>query len=77
MNEQVEFASYGVLKVAGTDPEVFWILFTNPKAPKPRGLFMRTSDNLGETELRTELGRMGLGEARIDELIEKARANPR
>jgi hypothetical protein len=77
MNERVEFDSYGVIKVGGTDPEIFWIVFANPKPPKPRGLFMRTSDNLRETEVRIELGKMGLGEARIDELIEKARANPR
>jgi hypothetical protein len=77
MNEQVAFDSYGVIKVGGTDPEIFWIAFANPRPPKPRGLFMRTSDNLSETEVRIELGKMGLVETRIDELIEKARANPR
>jgi hypothetical protein len=77
MNEQVEFDSYGVVKIAGTKPEVFWIIWANPSPPKPRGLFMRTSDNFSEVQLRTELGKMGLGEARIYELIEKARANPR
>ena len=77
MNEEVQFDSWGVLKVAGTNPEIFWIFLLNPKPPKPPGLFMRTSANLSETELRIGLGKMGLGEGRIELLIEKARANPR
>lgn len=77
MNEEVQFDSWGLLKVAGTDPEIFWIFLLNPKPPKPTGLFMRTSANLSETEVRIEPGKMGLGEAQLDLLIEKARANPR
>jgi hypothetical protein len=76
MNEQIEFDSYGVIKVAGAEPEVFWIVWANPKPPKPRGLFLRTSDNLSDPELRNQLAAMGLGEVRIEQLIEKPRANP-
>jgi hypothetical protein len=77
MNEHMEFNSYGVVKIAGAEPEVFWIVWANPKPPTPRGLFLRTSNNLSESELRIQLATMGLVEARIDELVQQARANPR
>ncbi len=54
----MEFDSYGVIKVKG---KIFWIIWANPKQPKPHGFLFRTSDNMTETEVRDELARMGLG----------------
>ena len=66
---------YAVAKVAGADPEVFWIVWEDAQMPK--GSFMKTSQNLTEGEVRTELGKMGCTKPEINSLIEQARENPR
>jgi len=69
---QNEFANIGVIKVA-MDPELFWIALTNPREPKTPGIFMQTSGNLNEDELRLQLRKAGLGELQAIELVEGAR----
>ncbi len=66
---------YGVVKVKGADPEVFWIIWVDSALPK--GSFMKTTQDLTEGELRTELAKMGRTEAEINSLIQQARKNPR
>ena len=65
---------WGVMKVKGLEPEVFLIFWLNLELP--RGNFMKTSDCLPESDLRAELKKMGCGEAEINSLFQKARANP-
>ena len=73
----MEFDSYAVIKVKGAEPEVFCIIWANPKQPKPKGFVFRTSDNMTESKARGELAKMGLSQAKIDSLIQQARENPR
>lgn len=65
---------WGVLKVRGIDPEVFWIVSFNSAMTNP---FMGISDDLSETELRAELKTRGVAETEIESLIAGARANPK
>ncbi len=66
---------YAVVKVKGADPEVFWIIWIDSQLPK--GSFMKTSQNLSESEVRTEFAKMGRTEVEINSLIKQARENPR
>lgn len=70
---QTKFDNFGIIRVRKTDPEIFWLAWNNPREPKTPGFFMQTSRNLSEKELRAELGKMGLGEPDITELVESAR----
>ena len=65
---------WGVAKVKGVDPEHFFIFLITPQGFK--GPFMRTSDFLSEGELRSDLKSRGSTDAEIENLIERARANP-
>ena len=65
---------YAVLKIKGSDPEVFWIAFMTTEGRN--GHFMKTSDDLTESELRAELQMMGLTKAEIDSRIQQARQHP-
>lgn len=66
---------YAVVKVGGADPEVFWVVWEDSQLPNES--FMKTSQNLTESELRTELAKMERTESEINSLIKKARENPR
>lgn len=72
----MEFDQYGVIKVAGAEPETFTIAFLNSALPayKP---FMKTSEFMEESQLRVELAKMGFAAAKIESLIRQARENPR
>ena len=64
---------YAVVKVAGADPEVFWIVWVDSQLPKDN--FMATSQNLTESDVRTELAKMGHTDSEINSLIKNAREN--
>ena len=66
---------YAVVKVRGADPEVFWIVWIDFQLPNKS--FMKTSQNLTESEVRTELAKMGHTESETNSLIKNARENPR
>ena len=65
---------YGVVKIRGSDPEIFWIVFADTTSPKGQMFF---SDDFDEQGLRAELTKRGFEAAKIDELIATARANPK
>jgi hypothetical protein len=71
----VGYDVFGVIQVEGADPEVFWIIWIDPQLR--RGSFMKTSQNLTESEVLTELKKIGRTEAEIDSLIKRAREKPR
>ncbi len=66
---------YAVIKVRGADPEVFWIVWVDSQLPKDS--FMKTSQKLTESEVRTELAKRGRTESEVNSLIKNARENPR
>lgn len=70
------FDTYGVVKIKNSAPEVFWIVFADSSMSKGKPL-MQFSDDFDELGVRAELAKMGLAEAKIDELIVRARANPK
>jgi hypothetical protein len=70
------FDMYGVVKIKNTNPEVFWIMLADSSMPK-ESASMQTSDDLDEKGVRDQLSKWGLSDTRIDELIAKARANPK
>lgn len=65
---------FAVLKIKDCDPEVFWIAFLT--AEGRNGHFMTTSDDLTESELRSELQKIGLSKAKIEVLVQQARQHP-
>jgi hypothetical protein len=65
---------WGVAKVKGIEPEQFFIFLMSTEGSK--GPLMRTSDFFSEDELRSELKTKGSTQAEIENLIERARANP-
>ena len=65
---------YAVIKVAGSDPEKF--IFAFKTQDLPAGAFMRTSEPMIESVLRTELSNMGRSELEIDSIIQQARNDP-
>ena len=71
----VGYDLFSVIKVKGADPELFWIIWIDSQ--NPGGRFMKTSQNLTETGVLTELKENGHTEAEIDSLIKRARENPR
>jgi hypothetical protein len=71
----VGYELFSVIRVKGADPEVFWIIWIDPQ--HPGGRFMKTSQNLTEGEVLTELKMIGHAETEIDSLIKRARENPR
>lgn len=66
---------YAVVKVAGAEPEVFWVIWFDSKMPATS--FMETSQNLTEGEVRSELAKMGRAESEIDSLVRQAREDPK
>ena len=66
---------YAVIKVAGTEPEQFFIAWLDSQLPK--GSFMKTGEPMPEAEMREELRKMGISKTDSDGLIQKARDNPR
>jgi hypothetical protein len=70
----MEYDHYAVLKIIGSQPEAFCIAFVSPGLPP--GSFMKTSGDLTEKTLRSELEKMGRTKAESDSLIQKARDNP-
>jgi len=70
----VEHDHYAVIKIKGINPEVFWIAFISMGLP--RGSFMKTSGNLSENELHSELATMGRTESEINYLIQREREYP-
>jgi hypothetical protein len=70
------FDMYGVVKIKNSDPEVFWIIFADSSMSKGNPL-MQFSDDFDESGVRAQLAKMGLLQAKIDELILRARANPK
>lgn len=71
----MSYDRYEIVKVRGSDPEAFWIIWVDSGLPK--GSFMKTSQNLTESELRAELKDMDRTKPEIDSLIQSARKNPR
>ena len=65
---------WGVAKVKGIEPEQFFIFLMSTEGSK--GPLMRTSDFFSEDVLRSELKTKGSTQAEIENLIERARANP-
>lgn len=70
------FDKYGVVKIKNIDPEVFWIAFWDSSMSKGNP-FMQFSDDYDEKGVRAQLAKWGLPAAKIDELIVRARANPK
>jgi hypothetical protein len=68
------YDTYGVVKIKNSDPEVFWIIFADSAMRNP---LMQFSDDFDEIGVRAELAKMGLSAAKIDELVARARANPK
>jgi len=73
--EEAAFDSYAVIKVATYKPERFMLTFVNHDAKRGQP-FMRTLEPVEEPEMRSQLKDLGLTQAGIDELIQKARHNP-
>jgi hypothetical protein len=71
----VGYDVFGVIQVKRADPELFWILWIDSQLQA--GSSMKTSQNLTESEVRTELKENGRTEAEIDSLIRRARESPR
>ena len=67
---------YAVIKVAGSEPEMFVIAFAN-LSRLPQREFMTTTHPVPEIEIRAELAKMGRTGAEINSLIQQARENPR
>ena len=63
-----------LVKVAGSDPEVF--MFVTMRDPAPKGFIMQTGKEMTEEKTRVTLRNGGLGESEIDAEIRKARENP-
>lgn len=68
-------AHYELVKVKGTEPEVFWIAWIDPALPK--GSVIRDSPDFTESEVRIELRNMGRTEVETTWLIGQAREHPR
>lgn len=72
------FDMYGVVKIKDSDPEVFWIVLADSSMGMAQGNpVMHFSDDCDEEGVRDQLAKWGLSKARADELIAKARANPK
>lgn len=67
---------YGVVKIKNSDPEVFWIIFADSSMRKGSPV-MQFSDDFDEKGVRAELSKMRLSDAKINELITRAKANPK
>ena len=76
MTEETNFDRFGLIKIAGADPERFMIALLDSSLPQHQP-FLSTSRDLSESELRSELEKRGLNTFGIEELIEKARAEPK
>jgi hypothetical protein len=76
MTMKIVFDSYAVIKVTGTDPEQFLIMFQCSDPAKEGRSFTRASKTLSEVELRAELEEMGLTAVRTEQLIQQAREHP-
>ena len=74
IRERMERDRFEVVKVIGTDSDVFWIVWTDAKLSNDTAL--RVTGNLTESELRTEMALSGYPEAEIDSRIEQAKKNP-
>ena len=68
----MEYDHYGVQCVRNQGRETFILAFAKLAQGKP----VRTNLYETEEELRDELRWMGLSDARIEELIDRARRNP-
>jgi len=64
-------------KVKGAGPERFLIAFVNSELSLTSSYIMTTAESLSESEVRTELAKMGRTEVEIDSVIQEARKNPR
>jgi hypothetical protein len=69
------YDQYAVIKVRGSDPEVFWVVWMDSTLPK--GGYMKSSQNLAESGVREELAKMGISKTDADALIQRARDNPK
>jgi len=72
---EIVFDSYAVVRIAGSDPEQFLIVFqcTDPEEERP---VTKMSERFSETVLRIQLAEMGLTQVRIEQLIQQARERP-
>lgn len=68
--------NYAVVRVAGSDPELFIIAFIN-LSELPQKEFMKTTHPAPEIEIRAELKKMGCTQIEINSLLQQARENPR
>lgn len=66
---------FRVVTVKGHPEEQFMMIWLDTSFPA-NGPFMRTSDGLAESELRTALTHMGCSEPEIDDHVQFARENP-
>jgi len=71
----VGYDVFGVIQVEGADSEVFWIIWIDPQLRG--GSLLKTSQNLTESEVLTELREIGRTEVEIVSLIKRAREKPR
>ena len=62
---------YVLMKIAGSEPEEFVIVFLNSHSPSGEP-FMRTTDPLSEEEIRVELTKTGCTIVEIETLIQRA-----
>lgn len=72
--DYMKYDKYGVLKVKGKEPETFWVLFFDSSMSNP---FMQTSGDLDEKGVRDWATNAGLSKEKADELLARARANPK
>jgi hypothetical protein len=67
---------YGVVKVAGSDPEEFWLVVQDSTLPSGQPVHKVLDNTLSEAVLVSELRKRGIPEAIILKLIQQARINP-
>jgi len=70
----MEYDRYAVIKVKGANPEVFWIIWANSQ--EHSNFIWKTSQDLAESGVRSELKAMRLAESEIDSLIRRSRERP-
>ena len=68
--------SYAVAKVAGDDPETFVLIFLNHKSSSGEPE-MQWSKFMSEVQMQDRLRGMFQDDAHIEQLMKKARENPR
>ena len=70
----MEYNRFVVIKVGGSDPEMFLIAWLDSQVK--HGSVVKTSENFSEIEVRARLKTRGLPETEIDSLIQYAREHP-